>query len=86
MPSPVGEGGSQRLTDEAFFSLGRGFAEGNALLLIHRGAVPLLPQEKAKVVSKGSIADGRQKKKAGSCEPARFLEILKGAIGFNTSR
>ena len=77
MPSPMGEGGSRRLTDEAFFPPvevlqkamryssstatrspfsgrrrrrvrrrevgGRGYA-----LLIHRYAVPLLPQEKAK--------------------------------------
>ena len=33
------------------FSFGRGFAEGNTLLLIHRSAVPLLRQEKARAKS-----------------------------------
>ena len=49
MPSPVGEGGSRRLTDEAFFPRSSFYA----FLLIHRSAVPLLRQEKAKVRSGG---------------------------------
>ena len=41
MPSPVGEGGSRRLTDEAFSPAVEVLRKAMCLLLIHRSAVPL---------------------------------------------
>ena len=47
-PSPVGEGGSRRLTDEVSINVYSNICvKILILLLIHRYAVPLLPQEKA---------------------------------------